>query len=257
MMRGGVGYVHGRGRHRAVAAGHFCRAWTSAIVIAASVLGASERTACAQTSGSAVELQFDIPSQPLVSALKAYSSITSLELFYESSLVEGHRSSSIHGLFSRDIALRHLLEGTSLSVASFEPGTITILPPALPAKQSDLAAVKSKAAEFTPYLGLIQTALRSAFCRAPAIQTDTAELIIRLWIAPSGAVARADVLSPTGSDERDRAYAAAMRGLVIDEPPPRGMPQPVTLMVLPRASRSAAECTQPGETTPVRGLVHE
>jgi TonB family protein len=155
-------------------------------------------------------------------------------------------------LFSGEVALQHLLEGTSLAVASFEPGTITILPSARPAKPSDLAAIKSKAAEFTPYFALIQTALRSAFCRAVAIQTDTAELIIRLWIAPSGAVARADILSSTGSDERDRAYAAAVRGLVIDEPPPPGMPEPVTLMVLPRASRSAAECTEPGETTSVR-----
>lgn len=171
--------------------------------------------------------------------------------------MDGHRSPSIHGTFSPDIALQRLLEGTGFSFASFEPGTITILPPRQPAKGQDLGALKSKAAEFTPYFALIQAALRTAFCQAPAIQADAAELIVRLWITPSGAVARADILSPTGSEGRDRAYAAAIRALVIGQAPPQTMPQPVTLMVLPRTSRTAAECPQIGGASRVRAPADE
>ncbi len=215
----------------------------------------------AQTAASTLELtaerQFDIPAQPLVSSLKAYSAITNLELYYESSLMDGHRSPSIHGSFSPNVALRRLLDGTGFSVASFQLGTITILAPRQPAKGQDLAALKSKAAEFTPYFALIQAGLRTAFCQVPAIQTDAAELIVRLWISPSGAVARADFLSPTGSEGRDRAYAAVIRALAIGQAPPKAMPQPVTLMVLPRTSRTAAECPQLGGASRVRPSADE
>jgi hypothetical protein len=199
------------------------------------------------------ELHFDIPSQPLASALQAYSAVTHLELFYESGLMRGRKSSPLQGSFSKDVALRRLLEGSGVSAASFEPGTITVLP-AAPAKEQDLAAVKSKAAAYNPYFARIQAGLRTAFCGVPALQTDTAELLVRLWIAPSGTVARADILSPTGSDERDRAYAAALANLAIGGPPPRDMPQPVTLMVLPRTSQAAAECAQPGGMGTVRAF---
>jgi hypothetical protein len=248
---------NGPGRNECAGFNGSCRRWASALLIAASVLVTSERAASAQTTGSVAELQFDIPAQPLASSLKTYSAVTNLELYYESSLMDAHRSPSLHGSFSPDVALRRLLEGTGFSVASFDPGTITILPSRPQAKGQELEAIKSKAAEFTPYFALIQASLRSAFCRTPVIQTDLAELIVRLWIAPSGAVARADILSPTGSDVRDRAYAAAMRTLNIGEPPPQGMPQPVTLMVLPRTSRTAAECPQPGASSPVPAAAYE
>src|ERR1700722_4325317 len=182
---------NGPGRNECAGFNGSCRRWASAILIAASVLVASELAASAQTTGSVAELQFDIPAQPLASSLKTYSAVTNLELYYESSLMDAHRSPSLHGSFSPDVALRRLLEGTGFSVASFDPGTITILPPRPQAKGQELEAIKSKAAEFPPYFALIQAGLRAAFCRTPVIQTDLAELIVRLWIAPSGAVARA------------------------------------------------------------------
>ncbi|MCA6112679.1 STN domain-containing protein [Bradyrhizobium cenepequi] len=226
-------------------------------MFAASILLAETSGAFAQVSGSATEYQFDIPSQPLASSLKVYSITTGLELYYESSLVDRHRSPALRGSFSRDAALRRLLESTGLSIASFEPGTVTILSPAQPANGHDLAALKSKAAEFTPYFAVIQAGLRAAFCRVSAIQVDAAELIIRLWIAPTGAVARAEILSKTGSEERDRAYAAAIRTLAIGQAPPPAMPQPVTLMILPRTSPTAAECAQPRGSSPVRASTYE
>lgn len=231
---------------------HRRRGQIAALAIAATVLVASQSGACAQ--GPSGQLQFDVPAQPLVSSLKTFSAITGLELYYESSLVEGRRSPSIRGSFSPDVALRRLLDGTGFSIESFEPGTVTILLLRQPANGQDLAELKSRAAEFTPYFALVQAAIRGAFCQVPAIETDTAELIIRLWIASSGAVARADILSSTGSEERDRAYTAAVRTLVIGQAPPQSMPQPVTLMVLPRTSRAAAECPQLDRASPRSGI---
>src|SRR6202049_1544040 len=81
------------------------RRWGSALLIRASVLVASEHAASTQATGSVAELHFDIPAQPLASSLKTYSAVTNLELYYESSLMDGHRSPSLHGSFSPDVAL--------------------------------------------------------------------------------------------------------------------------------------------------------
>ncbi|WP_445489684.1 STN domain-containing protein [Rhodopseudomonas sp. RCAM05734] len=222
----------------------------SALVIAASLVLVPQGTASAQAPKSSGQLQFDIPSQSLAASLKVYRAVTNHDLYYESSLIEAHRSSAVVGAFLPDVALRRLLKGTGLSVASFEPGTLTILPGRPVAPERDLPALRSKAAEFSSYFTRIQASLRAAFCRTPEIQLVPSELIVRLWISQSGAVARAELLQPTGSEERDLAYATAMRRLVIDQAPPTAMPQPVTLMVLPRTSRIAAECPQSDGNAP-------
>ncbi|MCK9919219.1 STN domain-containing protein, partial [Microbacteriaceae bacterium K1510] len=162
----------------------------------------------AQQSGGS--FRFDIPAQPLASALKAYGAATRLELFYESTLTDGRRSGPLRGAFTAEAALRRLLAGTGLSAASFEPGTVTILSESSHrAQTSDLAAAKNKAAAFAPYFALVQNELRSVFCQSPATQVDASELIVRLWIDTSGAVARVELIGSTGSEDRDRVYAAA------------------------------------------------
>ncbi|MCK9918222.1 STN domain-containing protein, partial [Microbacteriaceae bacterium K1510] len=187
-----------------------CRWHRKSVLLLAAVVSALALTTpvCARQVDE--EFRFDIPTQPLASALKAYGGVTRLELFYESTVTAGRRSGSLHGAFTAEAALRRLLAGTGLSVASFEPGTVTILSePSHQAKASDLAAVKNKAAVFAPYFSLIQNELRSAFCRSPATQVDASELIVRLWIDTSGAVARVELIGSTGSEDRDRVYAAA------------------------------------------------
>ena len=229
------------------------------IVVAAAVLsvlgakGAISPTSAQQAEASPralhsdARIEFDIPAQPLGSALKAYSTVSRLELFYESSMVDNRRSPPLHGLLTRETALQLLLDGTGLSVASLAPGTVTLLPPPTGAANGDGHAVtRSRAAEFMPYFALVQEGIRSAFCHSLAVETNDTELFIRLWIAPSGAIARAEYFPSPGSEPQSRAYAAAIGSIVIAEPPPQRMPQPITVMVLPRASHAAAGCEADG-----------
>jgi hypothetical protein len=185
---------------------------------------------------------FDIPSQPLSTALETFAAMTQIELFYQSELVTGRRSSSVRGELVADAAIAVLLKGTGLSAMSFDHGTITILPAANPANAVELSQIKARAMEFKPYLAAVQYSLNAAVCRMPAIQTDPAELLARLWIAPSGVVSRAELLSSTGTQERDHAYGVALATLAIAASPPAAMPQPITLMILPRQSRELAGC---------------
>jgi Secretin and TonB N terminus short domain/TonB C terminal len=189
-------------------------------------------------------LQFDIPAQSLASALKVYGNQVQLRLFYDSGLMDGRQSPSVRGRMSASAALRTLLDGTGYSVTSLRSGTATILPsaPQDSIVRAKLTAMKSNATQFTPYFAAVQAGIRSALCQSPVTQVDKAERIIRLWIAPSGAITRAQLVSSAGTPAEDEAYAAAIRTLVIDQPPPANMPQPITMVVLPRDSQAAAEC---------------
>jgi outer membrane biosynthesis protein TonB len=209
----------------------------------------------AAEAGSPI-MAFDIPSQPLAAALNAYGVEASTQLFYEADLTAGHTSKAVRGTFSRITALRMLLAGTGLTVASFDPGTITILPVPKSSEPVDLRPAKARAAGFTAYFAAIQAGLRSALCQIPATRTDSSEIRIELWIAPSGTVAQAKLLTSTGSEVRDRTYLDVLRSLAIGAPP-ASMPQPVTLAILPRHSLDAAECHSVDAPVSVRWLPHE
>ena len=191
-------------------------------------------------------INFDIPAQPLAAALQTFADVAQIDLFYESSRTLGRRSSPLHGAFAPETALRQLLKGTGFTIASFERGAVTVLPPGPPPNAVELAQVKSRAAVFAPYFAMLQGGLRAEFCRTEGMQTEDAELLVRLWIASTGGVAYAELLSSTGSEPRDKAYVAALQKIVIGKPPPAEMPQPVTLMILPRGQREAAACAKPG-----------
>jgi hypothetical protein len=51
------------------------------------------------------------------------------------------------------------------------------------------------------------------------------------------------LLNSTGNRARAHAFADALRTIQVGEPPPIGMPQPVTMVVLPR-SLGDAECAR-------------
>ncbi|MDQ8728081.1 TonB C-terminal domain-containing protein [Bradyrhizobium sp. LHD-71] len=200
-------------------------------------------------------IEFDVPAQPLMSALKSYGTIAGIELFYESSVIAGLRSKEVRGAYPPDLALNILLGGSGLHSESFAAGTATILPQPKQAGRAALKAIKSKSETFVPYFALIQSSLRGMFCRTSGMQTHPAELLVRLWIAPSGLVVRTELVSSTGSEERDRSYASALRNFVIAAPPPLNMPQPVTLMILPQNTVLAADCA--ASSNPARASVHE
>jgi hypothetical protein len=208
----------------------------------------------AQAEAAGKVTAYDIPSQSLAAALDKFSATSGIELFYESSLVVGQRSSPVHGEYFADTALREILKGTGFSGISFDRGTITIVGSAGQASPLKLAAIKARVMRFLPYLATVQDSLRVAFCSRADTRTDTTDIIARLWIGPTGAIQRAELVSSTGSGERDRSYSNVLRNLAVGSPP-ADMPQPVTLIVLPRNSVGSAGCAEGG--VPSRSSTHE
>ncbi len=196
-------------------------------------------------------LLFDIPAEPLVTALNDYSATAHLSLFYDGALAMGRKSSAIQGIFAPREALQRLLEGTGFIAGSTDAGTITVdLPDASLSQQ--LALVRSRTAGYAPYLALIQASLRNALCANRATQSDADDILVRFQIGPSGLVAHADLLTSTGSRERDAIYTGLLERLDIGQPPPPSMPQPVTMMLLPRSSSRATGCKARNDQASVR-----
>ncbi len=198
--------------------------------------------ALAQATPDGPAIHFDIPSQPLTSALDAYSALTGQEVFYDGALVLGRHSDGVMGTFSPEAALRILLSGTNLVPRATGPQRFSITQaPETAGNAHGLLAVSARNGAYERYFAEIQANLRQAFCRNPQTQPGGYQLVVKFWMGPSGVVQRSELIGSTGDQSRDSAFEAALETIKIGRPPPAGMPQPVTMAVLP-GSGSTREC---------------
>lgn len=192
--------------------------------------------ATAQTALSSSPIEFNIPSQPLGSALETYARISSREVLYDSTLANGRRSSLVDGVYTPDVALQILLAGTGL-VSNFKDKDFFVVSPG-PAEISATTAAGTRSAEHMRYYGRLQTSLKAAFC-ASHVLTDDHRVAARLWIGQRGDVLQARRLAST-SNELDQKIEAILLGMRLGSPPPTGFAQPVTIVIAP--SEASRDC---------------
>jgi hypothetical protein len=221
----------------------------AAVSVSALLLLASSAAAFAQTnSGGATKVEtpigFEIAAQPLAPALDAYSAATGLEVLYDSNLANGRLSTSVSGVLVPDVALRVLLEGTGLT-AFYTENAFAIVP-APPGAQQPHGMVPS---EHLPYLAIVQAAIESAFCRQAETVPGHYRLALQFRIGTSGEVLYPQLLSSTGDRERDRTITELLRNLRIEQGPPPGMRQPLTMLVSPRPPSQSGDC-RVGQSSP-------
>jgi hypothetical protein len=191
---------------------------------------------------------FDIPAQPLADALNAYGAAAHTQLFVDAELTAGRRSTAVRGRFTLEAALQSLLVGTDLVARPIGDKGFTLVRPALrDTGAGDVRSVRSPVSpsvlRFIDYSAAVQSAVQARLCRRDETRPGTYRTLIRLWIDGSGAVLRAVLLTSTGDDRRDAALSTALQALTVGEPPPPGLPQPVTLLLAPGAAPLAGDCT--------------
>ena len=76
----------------------------------------------------AERINFDIPPQPLRSALTTFAEQSGWQLFYSAEVAEGIQSPGLSGIYAPDRALKELLAGTGLAFRLTDPRTVTIEP---------------------------------------------------------------------------------------------------------------------------------
>lgn len=196
------------------------------------------RGACAQER----PIEFDIPAQPLAAALEAYNAATGKDVFYDGAAAVGQRSSALKGALAPDSALKALLEGTGLIVFPSSADAYTLIhAPRLAA--SETAALRMALDRpYAHYFAVIQATVQSTLCHARTSWRGPDQLLIRFHVGPSGAIERVDLTGSTGDPARDADLVATLQAVTFHEPPPRAMPQPVTMVVFPPQQAARAVC---------------
>jgi iron complex outermembrane recepter protein len=70
---------------------------------------------------------FNIPAQPLGSALTRFSTATGLQVLYEGDMAGSVQAPALHGKYTPDAALRQLTQNTGLSYRYSDSGTVTLV----------------------------------------------------------------------------------------------------------------------------------
>lgn len=192
-------------------------------------------------------ITFDLPAQPLVSALESYSIASGWQVIYDADLATGRRSSGVKGSFAPAIALRMLLVGTGLTPQYMAADGVMLVPDptAATTRQETPGDAVSRG-----YYGRIQMGLKRAFCADRQIRSGSYRIALGFWIGSSGTVTRAIALGSTGKTDIDEAFNRAVHTLSIGDPPPAGFSQPIVILVTPEL---VSQCdTADAGTRPVR-----
>lgn len=220
------------------------------ILVLAAIMNAAIPAAAQTAAGG--ETNFNIPSQPLASAIQAFSQASSVEVLYESSITAGRRSDSIEGRFMASEALDRLLGNAGFSVRFTRANAVVL---SLPSARDDLPATRA-AAHFDLSLGTIrvtaaterpddgqlrefsdavQSEVGAMLRRDTRIRSGNYRIRVRLWIDPSRTVRHAELAQSTGDQTRDGAIETALKGFMISRLPPPNTPQPVRVIVSVRS----------------------
>ncbi|SNT64486.1 hypothetical protein SAMN05216374_0395 [Tardiphaga sp. OK246] len=224
----------GQGAGGAIVALRACVLLASSLLVTFLEPVRAETTRDSSLSG---HLSFDIPAQPLGAALDAYSMTTGLDVFYNAAIAERRHSNAAHGTFTPLRAIQIILGGSGYVAHVTAPWSLTIVPENTGARATQ--GLGRADVRFEPYFSLVQQQVDQILCDLPDEATGRTEVLLRMWLKPSGEVVRADVLADANGASRPLASVISQVRFVA---PPADMPQPVTLVIFPPVSKADRQC---------------
>ncbi|MCC6706442.1 MAG: TonB C-terminal domain-containing protein [Gammaproteobacteria bacterium] len=84
------------------------------------------------------------------------------------------------------------------------------------------------------YAGVLQRELQSLLSGNAEVRGEKYAVVVKLWMADDGRVARFELLDSTGDDDSDAALRRTLAALHMKDTPPADMPQPVKLRIVAR-----------------------
>lgn len=180
-------------------------------------------------------IEFDIPAEPLDTALTAYGAATRMQLLFDADMTEGRRTNGVKGAFTAEAALAQLLAGTGIAARMIGNDGLTLVPELTDGNRRSTSDMSPTVRRFDAYSARVQDALRNALCRQRETLPGSYRVLARVWIGRSGATERAELLTSSGDAKRDAMLATSFRELVVGAAPPSDLPQPVTLLITSEA----------------------
>jgi hypothetical protein len=199
-------------------------------LVAAGLIAATD-LATAQSRPKNAPTEFNIPSQPLNTALSRYGDATGREGLYDADLTRGRQSGDVQGMLSPDEALRKLLSGTGLNAEFVDESTFVVLPISSVSQETNR---QPRSPEHQRYFGLIQASLLETFCRSRSVRPGQYRFAAVFWIEPDGTVQRSRRVGSAGGLDADRQIDIALRSVRVSAPPPQGFAQPVLMLIVPQ-----------------------
>jgi hypothetical protein len=138
--------------------------------------------------------------------------------------------------------LQRLLDDTGLAAHYASPKAFTLMPDQAPATAANEPNDDVDTVAQEHFAGRLQAGLVRSLCRSERTHPGRYRLAMQLWLDASGAVTRTQLLSSTGNAARDAQIEALAAGLVVDEMP-ADMPQPITILLLPRPAEHPFDCS--------------
>lgn len=178
---------------------------------------------------------FDIPAQPLASALERYSALTGNDLLYNSNLTSGRISNRIQGAMEADVALVALLGDSGLSTRRLANGSILLSP-----APTELEARTSPATAH--YYGQMQAGLRRALCRDSLSRPGHYRIVLRMSVDAHGRLTRYEQFGSGGSVEADASIRRALSQLNFGASPPAELRQPIVMAIVPKGPGVTMGC---------------
>jgi hypothetical protein len=196
-------------------------------------------------SNEAAPISFDIAPQSLEAALDAFSSISNVQVLYETSLTSQRRSPGVHGLLTPGAALDALLAGTGLAAWHTTMDSYSLLSrqDAVLPNRSDSASQPMEIARYGDFLGGLQADFLNALCRSPETRPGRYRIALSFRIGPSGNIEQTTLVDSTGDPERDARIMASVEGLSVTRAPPPKLAQPITMVIAQRAPDATGDCT--------------
>ena len=204
---------------------------------------------------SAQSIRFDLPAQPLAQALNAYGQLAGVAIMARAGLLDGRTSKPVSGVYSPGDALEELLMGTGLR-ANFQTRNEVVLRPLSPGEEvsapvgyfTKIFSSNIDGAfddnDYVAYAAMLQTRLTEAMCASAQTRPGSYRLVVQVRIGDAGTVTASKLVSSTGLTERDAAIEQAVQHLVLDAPPPAGLPQPITILMRPQGGGIDTNCAQ-------------
>ncbi|RKP57820.1 TonB C-terminal domain-containing protein [Pararobbsia silviterrae] len=189
--------------------------------------------------------RFDIDAQPLDTALEQYGAASGRPVIFDSALVAGRVSTSVHGVFGREAALQLLLTGTGLAADAITTGQegafVLKTAPNVSASSAVSGDASDASVDTRGYDGQIQSAIRDALCSTALAKPGDYSTAIRFDIDATGHIEALRLLHSTGNRDRDLAIQVVLGQVSIGEPPPPAMPLPIYMAIVPHGPECPAQ----------------
>ncbi|CAB3631213.1 STN domain-containing protein [Achromobacter pestifer] len=193
---------------------------------------------------------YALPAQPLGDSLEAIGQLAGVAVLVEERYAR-QLAPALSGRHTVLEALRRLLDGSGLRIRQTDGEAIVVYAPSVagparapaaitPLAAGDIPGARSGGADFSGYIGRVQKALLRTLCASAAARPGAYRLALQLRLDDGGHVTRMRLLDTTGSGQVDAAVTSAIQGMDIGVPPPAGMPQPVSVLLVPGGTHCPA-----------------